>query len=39
MIDIKDITKSFGTLQVLRGVNLHIDKGEVISIVKIVRII
>ncbi len=33
MIDIKDITKSFGTLQVLRGVNLHIDKGEVISIV------
>ena len=33
MIDIKDITKNFETLQVLRGVNLHIDKGEVISIV------
>lgn len=33
MIDIKDITKNFGTLQVLRGVNLHIDKGDVISIV------
>lgn len=33
MIDIKDITKKFGDLQVLRGVNLHIDKGEVISIV------
>ena len=33
MIDIKDITKNFGTLHVLRGVNLHIDKGEVISIV------
>ncbi|MBQ8269927.1 MAG: ABC transporter ATP-binding protein [Bacteroidaceae bacterium] len=33
MIDIKDITKNFGDLQVLRGVNLHIDKGEVISIV------
>ena len=33
MIDIKDITKNFGSLQVLRGVNLHIDKGEVISIV------
>ncbi|MBR2415331.1 MAG: ABC transporter ATP-binding protein [Bacteroidaceae bacterium] len=33
MIDIKDIKKSFGSLQVLRGVNLHIDKGEVISIV------
>ena len=33
MINIKDIKKSFGSLQVLRGVNLHIDKGEVISIV------
>ena len=33
MIDIKDITKKFGNLQVLRGVNLHIGKGEVISIV------
>ncbi len=33
MIDIKDIKKSFGSLQVLRGVNLHIGKGEVISIV------
>lgn len=33
MIDIKDIKKNFGSLQVLRGVNLHIDKGEVISIV------
>lgn len=33
MIDIKDITKSFGNLQVLRGVNMHIGKGEVISIV------
>lgn len=33
MIDIKDITKSFGTLQVLKGISLHIDKGEVVSIV------
>ena len=33
MIEIKDITKNFGNLQVLRGVNLHIGKGEVISIV------
>ncbi|MBQ8257146.1 MAG: ABC transporter ATP-binding protein [Bacteroidaceae bacterium] len=33
MVDIKDITKNFGDLQVLRGVNLHIGKGEVISIV------
>ena len=33
MIDIKDITKSFGKLQVLKGIDLHIDKGEVVSIV------
>lgn len=33
MIDIKGITKSFGTLQVLKGINLHINKGEVVSIV------
>ncbi len=33
MIDIKGITKSFGNLQVLKGIDLHIDKGEVISIV------
>ena len=33
MIDIKDIRKSFGSLQVLKGINLHIDRGEVVSIV------
>ncbi len=33
MIDIKNITKSFGSLQVLKGINLHIGKGEVVSIV------
>ena len=33
MIEIKDITKNYGSLQVLRGVNLRIGKGEVISIV------
>ena len=33
MIDIKGITKSFGTLQVLKNIDLHIDKGEVVSIV------
>lgn len=33
MIDIKYITKSFGSLQVLKGIDLHIDKGEVVSIV------
>ena len=33
MIDIKGITKSFGQLQVLKGIDLHIDKGEIVSIV------
>lgn len=33
MIDIKNITKSFGSLEVLKGINLHIEKGEVVSIV------
>ena len=33
MIDIKGITKSFGSLQVLKGIDLHREKGEVVSIV------
>ena len=33
MIKIENITKSFGSLQVLKGVNLDISKGEVVSIV------
>ena len=33
MIDIKNITKSFGSLQVLKGIDLHVNKGEVVSIV------
>ncbi|MFC2739493.1 MAG: ABC transporter ATP-binding protein [Prevotella sp.] len=33
MIGIKGITKSFGNLQVLKGIDLHIDKGEIVSIV------
>ena len=33
MIDLKNITKSFGSLQVLKGIDLHIDEGEVVSIV------
>ncbi|KXB83552.1 putative lipoprotein releasing system, ATP-binding protein [Prevotella sp. DNF00663] len=33
MIDIKGITKSFGSLQVLKGIDLHINKGEIVSIV------
>ena len=33
MIEIKSITKSFGSLQVLKGIDLSIDKGEIVSIV------
>ena len=33
MIQIEKLTKSFGDLQVLKGVDLTIEKGEVISIV------
>ena len=33
MITTEHITKSFGSLQVLKGIDLHIDKGEVVSIV------
>ena len=33
MIEVKNITKSFGSLQVLKGIDLHIDKGEIVSIV------
>ena len=33
MIEIKGITRSFGELQVLKGIDLSINKGEVVSIV------
>lgn len=33
MIDITGIIKSFGSLQVLKGIDLHIEKGEIVSIV------
>ena len=33
MIKVENITKSFGSLQVLKGIDLHIDKGEIVSIV------
>jgi lipoprotein-releasing system ATP-binding protein len=33
MIDVQNISKSFGSLQVLKGISLHIHKGEVVSIV------
>lgn len=33
MIDVQNIHKSFGDLQVLKGVNLHVNKGEIVSII------
>lgn len=33
MIEVKDIRKQFGDLEVLKGVNLSIKKGEIVSIV------
>ncbi len=28
MIELKDVRKSFGKNEVLKGINLHVDKGE-----------
>ena len=33
LIDVVDLHKSFGELQILKGVNEHISKGEVVSII------
>jgi lipoprotein-releasing system ATP-binding protein len=33
MIDARDITKSYGQLQVLKGVSLTVNKGEIVSVV------
>ena len=33
MIEVKNIHKSFGTLEVLKGVDLTVDKGEIVSII------
>ena len=31
MIEIKGVTKSFGSLQVLKGIDLCIEKGEIVA--------
>ena len=33
MIELKDVRKSFGKNEVLKGINLQIDKGEVVVII------
>lgn len=33
LIQVKDLHKSFGSLHVLKGINEHIDQGEVVSII------
>ncbi|HAE31391.1 MAG TPA: lipoprotein-releasing system ATP-binding protein LolD, partial [Flavobacteriales bacterium] len=33
MIETKNICKSYGSLEVLKGVNLNISKGEILAIV------
>lgn len=33
MIEVQNIRKSFGDLQVLRGINLLVEKGEIVSII------
>ena len=33
MIKIKNIHKSFGTLEVLKGVDLTVEKGDIVSII------
>lgn len=33
MIEVKNITKSYGQLKVLKGIDLTVDKGEIVSIV------
>ena len=33
ILEVKDLHKSFGELQVLKGVTEHIEKGEVVSVI------
>ena len=33
MIEFRDVYKSFGKLEVLKGINLKIEKGEVVTLI------
>ncbi|MGI8332943.1 amino acid ABC transporter ATP-binding protein [Actinomadura scrupuli] len=33
MIEIRDLHKSFGSLEVLRGINFHVEQGEVVCVI------
>ena len=33
IIEVKDLKKSFGTLQVLKGINTEVQKGEVVVVI------
>ena len=33
MISINNLHKSFGKLEVLKGIDLHIEKGEIVAII------
>ena len=33
MIEVKDLHKQFGTLEVLKGVSVNIDRGEVVCVI------
>ena len=35
MIEIEGLKKKFGHNEVLKGINIHVEKGEIISILKV----
>ena len=33
ILEVNNLRKSFGTAEVLKGISLHVDRGEVVSII------